>query len=112
MNWRGGMFSVILFRLVAGSASIVGAALLLIGVFVGSGTGFRQRPGGGMAYMHVCKYLYFSGVRRAVSPAVIYASQAEANEQFCLPLDIGHPLDLGAARFYENPFEAIARARD
>ncbi len=103
---------VLVWLVVAGSASIIAAALLLTGVFVGSGTGFRQRPSGEMAYLHVCKYLYFSGVRRVVSPAVIYASQAEANEQFCLPLDIGHRLDLSAAGFYENPFEAIDRVRD
>lgn len=98
--------------LAAGSASIAAAGLLLIGVFVGSETGFRQRITGEMAYLHVCKYRYLSGVRLVVSPTIVYASQAEANEQFCPPLDIGHPLDLGATGFVANPFDAIANRPD
>jgi len=96
-------------------AALVGGvalALLSTGVFVGHETGFRQRGHGEMAYLHVCKYLYFSGIRHAVSPSVVYASQAEASAQFCLPFDIGHPVELGATGFYDDPFSAIIHSSD
>ena len=95
----------------AASVCVIVVGLLSIGVFVGWETGYRQRGDGNMAYMHVCQYLHLSGLRLAVNPVVEFASPFQASKQSCSLFDIGHPLDLGAAGFYETQFEAAAHAR-
>jgi hypothetical protein len=90
------------------AAFVVVGTALTEGVLVGSAPAFRMRGNHEMAYFHTCKYLYFTGIRRVVTPAIVYDSQKEAEEQFCLPFDKRHNVDLSTVRAHEDPFEAIA----